>query len=597
MDVALKGFISAHYNVDHLAEESRVFVLEESDSVSLKINDLFVSRFAIPGSCLLLVMERALKELDEIPAYREIQTPNISMIMGCDIKYSKKWAKIPRLISALAERIHNVFLYNQCNWERELIKYWGESFCGVSFESAALRIQRLAFRLKQFDLDSICFLQERIREARHIYHLTEKSHFRRTVLAQNINDLKSKLDESICERRRIIRESSSLIEERYADRRLLAIIDTIRRVNTFERSFLFLPTQLFKKAFPFLNRLPGVAIFSQKNEPGLAEYDSIPRAISDHYEIIAMSGELKDCNTFLLAEFHYCSTCEAVNQMFVSSFATPGSYLLVEGRKALEREVLAPYNSDIKKMVRSTISFDDVIGWDSENLYRNVFAPQDVDDVVLIVHANQVKRIKAQFLGNNYTSLLKERDFNWENEMLLICESKLGGYDTDNQYEFIRQIVLKANEIRQFTLKKINPIILDLFCKARFKDMRSDNEKLYKKLLYYLNRRLELLTNHTAHDLFFPSRTLSMIESIDSIRMRLDETSRCFLVAGAAHLEEGIGWNKMSLLEKARESLKPLYDYIRKHPGIAVLKPKVLRAEYLKNDFEWTYGTAGTTIV
>ncbi len=597
VDKLMEGFVAAHYREVYVAEKPRIFILEESDAISLKVNDLFISKFALPDSCLLVMKERSLKELKEVPAYYGFERSNISRIVGCDIKYSKKWATIPVLVSTLAEKINADFSRNECNWERELIKRWDRKNCASLLNRPLKRIQRMAFILKEFDNEVVYPLQERIRDAKLERRSEKKTSPRWRTLSETIRDVKARLDRSMEQRRALILESSFAIEQRYTRRRVRAVVDTIMRVNTQERCFLPISRELFNHLLPILTKMPELAIFAQRKEKELLQFSSIPQAVRDHYEIVAISGELKECDTFLLAEFHHQASCEAVNQMFVSSFATKGSYLLVEGRKAFEEETLALRNHNIRQMIKSTILPEEVLGWDLENFFRNVIAPRAVCEIAEQLHEEQVERIQNQYIFDDYSPFLKEWDFNWEHEMILRFEPYLDIYDKGDRVELIRQIVLKANQIKQFTINKINPLILNIFCNAHLDNQALENKKTFKKLFRRLDKRVDLMNQRPCHTLFFPARTHAMVEAIEGIRSQLEGSRKCFLVAGAAHLEEGIGRDRMSPLEIARESLKPLYDYIRSHPGIAILKPKVLRREFVKRDYIWTYSLGEEPIV
>ncbi len=85
----------------------------------------------------------------------------------------------------------------------------------------------------------------------------------------------------------------------------------------------------------------------------------------------------------------------------------------------------------------------------------------------------------------------------------------------------------------------------------------------------------ELLEARCIVDKYFPKRTHSMVKTLQKIHLHMDTgEGNIYLVAGGNHLEEQphADQKNADLL-----SLKELYDFIRDHKNIVILRPRVMR--------------------
>ena len=130
-----------------------------------------------------------------------------------------------------------------------------------------------------------------------------------------------------------------------------------------------------------------VFVFAIKNDLSASEF------IKENYNIVHLHPEaaLEDCNTYLLGECHQghplAESVRGINGLFISSYATPDSVLLVEAEeflKPIPQEHVAITRS---KLYIKTALVADLRGWDIENYGLKCTAPDIARKAVLSIAA------------------------------------------------------------------------------------------------------------------------------------------------------------------------------------------------------------------
>lgn len=276
-------------------------------------------------------------------------------------------------------------------------------------------------------------------------------------------------------------------------------------------------------------------------------------------------ASLDTCSVFLLGEYHDDEEIKKINGCFISRFAPPDSLLLVEGEETLAPSPCPLFHLQTKYISSEAVKH--ILGWDIKNFVLKVLAPKAAHIFATQVHAKQFFARRIDWEQGLRTEL---REFIDRNDRL--PHSELDARWPETKETLSTTVELVAKSLLQFEETEIEPL------KRRYSELTSTGElsgetvsvlsDIRKKEREIVRRVME---PHTSTAFCFGKRTEAMIETINKVQSTLGE-AKCFLIAGARHLFEVGGISPTH----PDESLHLLHEYIQTHPGVVILRPKIL---------------------
>lgn len=344
--------------------------------------------------------------------------------------------------------------------------------------------------------------------------------------------------------------------------------------------------------------------------------------INENYTVVWKHSEStpQDWNIFLLIENHYHKLARKVNGLFISLFATPGSFFVVEGSSYLQQSKTPKHNMRTFSIETSHIQPSNVLGWDNVHFLtakENFILAYTVASGYFNTFYNNLDLL----LQINWKSILEEHlltiDYEFQDELdfkpfleKAICEvaNEMNVFVEQQLVPIIAQYVFLIEQIKLDEEKHIemqsyfdfqissnssirNPFEIIEPCfrpleKYTTEDYINLSSDLHKKRVEALKmenfletllhqKRLELMDKKNPYSVAdFPERTQGMIKTLNHISQLVSNSeSIAFLIAGENHLNENT-----SMPQERRElcSLEPLYRFFANHKNIVVLKPKSL---------------------
>lgn len=325
---------------------------------------------------------------------------------------------------------------------------------------------------------------------------------------------------------------------------------------------------------------------------------SIKDFIEADYNILHLhsGASIESCTTFLLAEDHFDEEVRAINGLFVSTFASPGSVLFMEGVGSFEPSFDQEYmRADFRI---NSPHIEHLLGWDINDYMAEVEAPSKAWQVAMLISM----RARPSNASIDWKKEMHEL-FDWNlKDMSTVSErfirqkelvrtsidyfsEILTKYDADYikpLQEHHRQVIEELEMLKQL-LSPDEP--LDM---VRLRFLINKAEQVDSLLDYVTKMGNELTTSYALaaklgerqsfvknlHDPsgFFPKRTAAMIETLEKSRTTF--SAHCFLIAGHAHLKED---SPEELSIRPERSLASLKTFLDLHPSVAVLSPKAYK--------------------
>ncbi len=267
----------------------------------------------------------------------------------------------------------------------------------------------------------------------------------------------------------------------------------------------------------------------------ISQSDSLNNFISVHYNIVWQSqgSSARDWRIFLLTELHTDPLMGQINGLFISKFATAGSFLLLEGEKAGEC-VSDP--AILSKLCVSTtqIPLRNVLGWDT------------VDDLETPLYAASYTYLEqiSTFLIGSIGSI------NFQETLPKLYEHH-DPATAERRQELVAQL---GEELNQFA-----------------KGLAAEKQLIPYKQQRVLNKAVDLQQRmFAAINREWPRRTASMITTLEKTSLLIQEShGKIFLIAGEDHLKES-----SNPAVCASRPLKPFYDFLQGRADIVILESK-----------------------
>ena len=346
--------------------------------------------------------------------------------------------------------------------------------------------------------------------------------------------------------------------------------------------------------------------------------------IETNYDIIWRHPESigeEEIDTYLIAEKHKCPPVQRVNELFISTFANPGSVLLIEGQASLHKvsaAIMHPHNMtlDTPHIVHGSI-----FGWDDATCSEDI--SDELWDWVFFC-------LKSKYMASEIAHI------NWGEELLSYASiiNKEDDFDEPTRIQKAQQFEQAMDKVIPPVETFISTYMLPLAIALKEEDRQMEEAKIAleqsrsrEKELFlrqdwtkqdwddlhecisqnsaYSNRYTEgfskideikkeiegkikclgtwrTLEHQKELNKGFPQRTSAMVETLHHVRKYLGSAEgKVFLVAGLRHLQEvkNLFSEEESVDEIERGSLKTLYTFLEEHKNIVVLRPKVFPLE------------------
>lgn len=297
-----------------------------------------------------------------------------------------------------------------------------------------------------------------------------------------------------------------------------------------------------------------------------------------------------DWKKFLIEEDHEDEEVIKTNGVFVD-FAPEGSWLSVEAQERLKQSKWPNSTFQDYKITTSNIAPERIFGWDIKDYVRLMLSRKTA--------LQMATNILWPFQQTS-TNLLGTID--WQATMLKIWNEgqkfmhpEILARD-DIMALMEETICAVAKEMQEFVQKEVDPLEETLIKEPKKvsdwekKVKQCDESELQANLDEYgkalksclecelqkrslvCNKVKELLEAQREGFKYFPRRTHSMVKTLQKIDLYMNlGKGNLYLIAGGSHLEE------RPHFDPSLFSLKELYDYIRDHKEIVILRPKIMK--------------------
>ena len=297
---------------------------------------------------------------------------------------------------------------------------------------------------------------------------------------------------------------------------------------------------------------------------------SINDFIKSHYEVVTSGAPLEECSVYCLTEIHDREDIERINGAFISTFASPGSVLLVESHESGASIGSSSYKARVSTGFKiDTPNITNILGWDKKKFLELEVMIKATDSALII---DRKSMPDSMFIP-----------IDWKVQMEMASDNYIRDIDPvdreilDEEYCALlkRTFLALGEDLMESDRKEFSklPSFEEFAINTAALSTEEEISLMYPGYLEELKRisldRTRFIADYAQKALYnsWEERTTAMIQTLEKVRM-LAFPGKTFLIAGKKHLIQD--------QKKLREfPIKSFEEYVASRADIAILTPKV----------------------